>query len=98
VALAILLTFVLTPPVTWLERWIGRTAAVLTVVTLLFAVVALAGRGLARHRNHLAEDLHALLLPALNYAERIGSRGGCRRTKKPRFSMPLGNRSRTPPS
>ncbi len=24
IALAILLTFVLTPPVTWLERWIGR--------------------------------------------------------------------------
>lgn len=57
VALAILLTFVLTPPVTWLERWIGRVAAVLTVVTLLFAVVALAGWGLARQMNHLAEDL-----------------------------------------
>ena len=28
-ALAILLTFVLTPPVTWLQRWIGRVAAVL---------------------------------------------------------------------
>ena len=38
VALAILLTFVLTPPVTWLERWIGRAAAVLTVVALFFAV------------------------------------------------------------
>src|SRR5688572_13774538 len=57
VALAILLTFVLTPPVTWLERWIGRVAAVLAVVTLLFAVVALAGWGLARQINHLAEDL-----------------------------------------
>ena len=57
VALAILLTFVLTPPVTWLERWIGRAAAVLTVVTLVFAVVALAGWGLARQMNHLAEDL-----------------------------------------
>ena len=57
VALAILLTFVLTPPVTWLERWIGRAAAVLTVVALFFAVVALAGWGLARQMNHLAEDL-----------------------------------------
>ena len=26
-ALAVLLTFVLTPPVTWLERWIGRVPA-----------------------------------------------------------------------
>ncbi len=27
-AVAILLTFVLTPPVTWLQRWIGRVPAV----------------------------------------------------------------------
>jgi predicted PurR-regulated permease PerM len=33
IALAILLTFVLTPPVTWLERWIGRIPAVLATVT-----------------------------------------------------------------
>ena len=26
-ALAILLTFVLTPPVTWLQRWVGRVPA-----------------------------------------------------------------------
>lgn len=57
VALAILLTFVLTPPVTWLERRVGRAAAVFTVVTLLFAVVALAGWGLARQMNRLAKDL-----------------------------------------
>ncbi len=56
-ALAILLTFVLTPPVTWLERRVGRAAAVFTVVSLLFGVVALAGWGLARQMNHLAEDL-----------------------------------------
>src|SRR6185436_5472871 len=57
VALAILLTFVLTPPVTWLERWIGRVPAVLTVVTLLFAAAGLAGWGLARQMDHLAQDL-----------------------------------------
>jgi predicted PurR-regulated permease PerM len=34
VALAILLTFVLTPPITWLQRWIGRIPAVLAMVTL----------------------------------------------------------------
>jgi predicted PurR-regulated permease PerM len=56
-ALAILLTFVLTPPVSWLERWIGRVPAVLVVVTLVFTVLGLAGWGLARQLDYLAEDL-----------------------------------------
>ena len=57
IALAILLTFVLSPPVTWLERWIGRIPAVLTIVTLVFSILGLAGWGLARQMDHLAEDL-----------------------------------------
>ena len=57
IALAILLTFVLTPPVSWLERWIGRVPAVLVAVTLVFTVLGLAGWGLARQMDHLAEDL-----------------------------------------
>ena len=57
IALAILLTFVLTPPVSWLERWVGRVPAVLTVVTLVFTILGLAGWGLARQMDHLAEDL-----------------------------------------
>ncbi len=57
IALAILLTFVLTPPVTWLERWIGRYAAVLTVVLLVMALAGLAGWGLARQLDFLADDL-----------------------------------------
>ena len=57
VALAILLTFVLTPPVTWLERWIGRVPAVLVAVTLVFVILGLAGWGLARQLDSLAEDL-----------------------------------------
>ena len=57
IALAILLTFVLTPPVTWLQRWIGRIPAVLAMVTLVFSVLGLAGWGLARQMDHLAEDL-----------------------------------------
>ena len=57
IALAILLTFVLTPPVTWLERWVGGVRAVLVVVTLVFALLGLAGWGLARQMDHLAEDL-----------------------------------------
>ena len=56
-ALAILLTFVLTPLVNWLERWIGRIPAVLAMVTLVFTVLGLAGWGLARQMDHLAEDL-----------------------------------------
>ena len=57
IALAILLTFVLTPPVTWLQRWIGRIPAVLAMVTLVFTVLGLAGWGLARQMDYLAEDL-----------------------------------------
>ena len=57
VSLAILLTFVLTPPVTWLQRWVGRVAAVLVVVTLVFAALGLAAWGLTRQMDHLVEDL-----------------------------------------
>ena len=57
IALAVLLTFVLTPPVTWLERWLGRVPAVLATVTLVFIVLGLAGWGLARQMEHLADDL-----------------------------------------
>jgi predicted PurR-regulated permease PerM len=56
-ALAILLTFVLTPPVNWLERWISRVPAVLVVVVLVFTVLGLAGWGLTRQLTHLAADL-----------------------------------------
>ena len=59
IALAILLSFVLAPPVTWLERWLGRVPAVLAVVTLVFAVLGLAGWGLVRQVNNLANDLPA---------------------------------------
>ena len=57
IALAILLTFVLTPPVSWLERWIGRVPAVLATVTLVFTVLGLAGWGLAWQMDGLADDL-----------------------------------------
>jgi predicted PurR-regulated permease PerM len=50
IALAILLTFLLTPPVTWLQRW-------LAMVTLVFTVVGLAGWGLVRQMDNLAQDL-----------------------------------------
>ena len=57
IALAILLSFVLAPPVTWLERWVGRVPAVLVVVTLVFALLGLAGWGLMRQASNLANDL-----------------------------------------
>ena len=56
-ALAILLTFVLTPPATWLERWVGRVPAVLVVVTLVFTVLGLAGWVVTRQMENLAKDL-----------------------------------------
>ena len=56
-ALAILLTFVLAPPVTSLQRWVGRVPAVLVVVTLVFAALGLAGWGLTRQMDYLVEDL-----------------------------------------
>ena len=57
IALAVLLTFVLTPPVSWLERWLGRVPAVLAAVTLAFIVLGFAAWGLTRQMEHLAEDL-----------------------------------------
>jgi predicted PurR-regulated permease PerM len=57
IALAVLLTFVLTPAVGWLERWLGRVPAVLAAATLVFIGLGLAGWGLARQMDHLADDL-----------------------------------------
>lgn len=57
IALAMLLTFVLTPAVTWLQRWVGRIPAVLGMVLLVFSVLGLAGWGLSRQMDHLAKDL-----------------------------------------
>jgi predicted PurR-regulated permease PerM len=59
IALAILLSFVLAPPVNWLERWLGRVPAVLFVGTLVFLVLGLAGWGLVRQMDNLASDLPA---------------------------------------
>ena len=56
-AVAILLTFVLNPATTWLQRWIGRVPAVLLVVALVFATLGLAGWGLTGQMANLAEDL-----------------------------------------
>ena len=57
IALAALISFVLSPPTSWLERRVGRVPAVLVVVTLVFVVLSLAGWALARQMNYLVDDL-----------------------------------------
>jgi predicted PurR-regulated permease PerM len=62
VFLAVLLTFVLAPPVVWLQRRIGKVAAVLTVVALVFTFLGLAGWGVVRQMSHLSADIHTYRL------------------------------------
>ena len=47
-ALAALLAFLLSPVVTRLERWVGRVAATLLAVAILFAVIGTVGWVLTR--------------------------------------------------
>ncbi len=56
-ALAMLITFLLTPVVTRLERWLGRIAAVLLVVVMLFSLLAGASWLLTRQVVDLANKL-----------------------------------------
>ncbi len=56
-ALAALLTFLLSPLVTRIERWIGRIAAVLVVVTMIFTVTSVTGWVLTRQFVDLATRL-----------------------------------------
>ena len=73
-ALAALLTFLLSPLVTRLERWLGRIIAVLLVVVLIFS--ALGGAGwivtrqlvdlatkLPEYKGNIVEKLHAFRTP-----------------------------------
>jgi predicted PurR-regulated permease PerM/methylmalonyl-CoA mutase cobalamin-binding subunit len=56
-ALAAMLTFLLAPLVGYIERWIGRIAAVLIVVAMLFSVASGAGWLLTRQLIDLAAKL-----------------------------------------
>lgn len=56
-ALAMLISFVLSPLVTFLQRWIGRIAAVFAVVLLVFTALGLASWAAATQVSHLAEQL-----------------------------------------
>lgn len=73
-ALAALLTFLLAPLVTRLERWLGRVVAVLLVVTMIFAATGAAGWVLTRqvidlaaklpdYKENIVTKLRALRLP-----------------------------------
>src|SRR4249920_1582292 len=62
VCLAVLLTFVLTPPVVWLQRRIGKVAAVLCVVVLVFTFLGLANWGVVRQMSHLGSDIQTYRL------------------------------------
>ncbi len=57
VCLAVLLTFVLTPPVKSLQRRIGRVPAILTVVILVFSSLGLAGYGVYRQMSSMSDEL-----------------------------------------
>ncbi len=73
-ALAALLTFLLAPLVTRIERWIGRIAAVLLVVALIFTGFGAAGWMLTRqlvdlatklpeYKGNIVAKLHAFQVP-----------------------------------
>jgi len=57
VAVSLLLTFLLNPPVNSLQRWIGRAPAVVIVVSLTFLMLTALGWVLARQVTSLAADL-----------------------------------------
>ncbi len=59
VALALLITFVLSPIVTRLQPWVGKTPAVLVTVTLTFSVLVLAGYTASAQLTSLALELPA---------------------------------------
>ena len=73
-ALSALLTFMLSPLVTRIERWVGRIAAVLLVVTLIFTGFGAAGWMLTRqlvdlatklpeYKGNIVAKMHAFELP-----------------------------------
>ena len=57
IAFATLMAFLLTPVVTWLQRWVGRVAAVFAVVVLAFAALGLAGWLATQQLGSLLVDL-----------------------------------------
>ena len=56
-AIAVLLTFLLAPAVTWVERWVRRPAAIDVIVLVTFTVLGGASWAVARQLSGLAESL-----------------------------------------
>jgi predicted PurR-regulated permease PerM len=59
IAVALLMTFLLTPLVAFLQRGIGRVPAVLAAVVLAFAALGLAGWGITQQLASLGQELPA---------------------------------------
>src|SRR5437016_10105571 len=84
IALATLITFLLSRVVIRLERWIGRIAAILVTVTVMFGIFAAASWGIGRQLIDLADKLpsyqanitskiRSLKLPAAGPLARVSS-------------------------
>jgi predicted PurR-regulated permease PerM len=85
VALAALLTFLLTPLVIPLERRIGRIAAVMAVVILTFSTVGIVGWAFARQLGALAQELPRYrqnIEQKLGQVERAGKEGSLGRVQQ----------------
>jgi AI-2E family transporter len=78
VALAVLLTFLLTPVVTPLQRWLGRVPAVLTITIAASVLLGLAGWGLTRQVASVLDELPAYRENVRQRVRdiRVASRGG----------------------
>lgn len=84
IAVALLFTFLLNPPVNARQRWLRRGPAVLIVVTISFVLLTLLGWGLTRQISSLAADL-----PSYRPEHPSEDRGHSRR--KPRRSRREGS-------
>jgi predicted PurR-regulated permease PerM len=56
-AFSLLMAFLLTPVVSWLQRWIGRVASVIAVVALAFAVLGAMGWTATQQLGGLIQEL-----------------------------------------
>ena len=58
IAVAVILSFILAPPIRFLRRWgLGRILPVIIVVTVTFGAILVGGTILARQVTELADDL-----------------------------------------
>lgn len=81
--LAALLTFLLSPLVTRLEKWIGRVVSILLIVIVVFSTIGFAGyvfivqliqfgSNFQRYNENIQKKLHAFQLPQWEIINRLG--------------------------